>query len=193
MPAKTESQATVSAESGSGESGSAAAPSRGPVGHGGLLVIGLVLLGIAAALTGIWYQRGQTGRCLAFFGSEAARRITAAARVELVTLAPTGVAARLAAIDRRDITAAKGLVHLRRGLVEDANFRWPSAPAVEPLPAGAWDVGLVFSDPARPDDPPTTLLIDFDDRGGHAAVVGRPGRIGLGRLEAGLRKWIGSL
>jgi hypothetical protein len=44
-----------------------------------------------------------------------------------------------------------------------------------------------------PEQPPTIFVIDFDDRGGHAAVVGRPGRVGLGRLEKGLRKWVEAL
>jgi hypothetical protein len=84
-------------------------------------------------------------------------------------------------------------VHLRRGLVEDANFLWSAEPAADRLPADTWDLGLVFSDPAVPEQPPTIFVIDFDDRGGHAAVVGRPGRVGLGRLEKGLRKWVEAL
>jgi hypothetical protein len=168
-------------------------PAQPTAGRGTSLVIGLLLLGLAAAGTGIWYQRGQTRRCLDLYGAEAARHITAAPRVELVRLVPAGAAGRLAAVDRREITSAKGLVHLRRGLVEDANFLWPPAPAVDRLPAEAWDLALVFSDPAAPQQPPTILVIDFDESGGHAAVVGRPGRVGLGRLEKGLRKWVEAL
>jgi hypothetical protein len=162
-------------------------------GRGTAIVIGLLLLGLVAAGTGIWYQRGQTRRCLDLYGAEAARHITAAPRVELVRLVSAGAAGRLAAVDRRDITSAKGLVHLRRGLVEDANFLWPSAATENRLPENAWDLGLVFSDPALPEQPPTILVIDFDESGGHAAVVGRPGRVGLGRLEKGLRKWVEAL
>jgi hypothetical protein len=162
-------------------------------GRGTTIVIGLLLLGLAAAGTGIWYQRGQTRRCLDLYGADAARRITSAPRVEIVRLLPGGAAGRLAAVDRRDITSAKGLVHLRRGLVEDANFLWSAEPAADRLPADSWDLGLVFSDPAVPEQPPTIFVIDFDESGGHAAVVGRPGRVGLGRLEAGLRKWVESL
>ena len=159
---------------------------------GTLLVIGLVLLGVAAAATGIWYQRGQTRKCLAFYGADAARQITAAPRVELLKLAGTDSPGRLLAVDRRDITDAKGLVHLRRGLVEDANFNWAAEAAAERLPAEAWDLAFVFSDPAVGAGATTTLVVDFDDRGGHVAVVGRPGRIGLGRLERGLKKWVGA-
>jgi hypothetical protein len=162
-------------------------------GRGTAIVIGLLLLGLAAAGTGIWYQRGQTRRCLDLYGADAARHITAAPRVELVRLVPAGAAGRLAAVFSRDITFAKGLVHLRRGLVEDANFLWPSAAPESRLPDAAWDLGLVFSDPAVPEQPPTVLVIDFDESGGHAAVVGRPGRVGLGRLEKGLQKWVKGL
>jgi len=162
-------------------------------GRGTAIVIGLLLLGLAAAGTGIWYQRGQTRRCLDLYGADAARHITAAPRVELVRLVPAGAAGRLAAIDRRDITSAKGLVHLRRGLVEDANFLWPSTAPESRIPESAWDLGLVFSDPAFPQHQPTVLVIDFDESGGHAAVVGRPGRVGLGRLEKGMQKWVKGL
>jgi hypothetical protein len=168
-------------------------PAQPPSSRGTAIVIGLVLLGLVAAGTGIWYQRGQTRRCLDWYGAEAARHITAAPRVELVRLGAAGAAGRLAAVFSRDITSAKGLVHLRRGLVEDANFLWPSEAAADRLPETAWDLGLVFSDPARPEQPPTILVIDFDESGGHAAVVGRPGRVGLGRLEKGLRKWVEGL
>ena len=174
----------------------AAGPVRpGQPGRGNALVVGLLLLGIAAACTGIWFQRGQTRQCLAFYGAAAARRITTAPQVELLRLAKTDAPGRLRAVERREISAAKGLVHLRRGLVEDANFRWHAtdSAALERLPAAAWDWAIVFSDPADPAGERTVLVIDFDERGGHLAVVGRPGRIGLGRLERGLAAWIGGL
>ena len=169
-------------------------PSR-PSGRGKTIVIGLLLLGIVAACTGIWFQRGQTRRCLELYGAVAARRITTAPRVELLGLVRTDSPGRLRAIERREISAAKGLVHLRRGLVEDANFRWETtdSAAMERLPAEAWDWAIVFSDPADPAGEQTVLVIDFDERGGHLAVVGRPGRIGLGRLERGLKAWVEGL
>ena len=163
-------------------------------GRGRSLVIGLVLLGLAAAATGIWFQWNQTRKCLAFYGADAARLITTAPRVEFVTFAAERSPGRLAAESRRDISTARGLVHLRRGLVEDANFDWRrgAVNAGERLPAAAWDMALVFSDPAVA-GATTSLVIDFDDRGGSLAVVGRPGRVGLGRIERGLRKWVNGL
>ena len=119
---------------------------------------------------------------------------------------------RLMALHRQDISNAKGLVHLRRGLVEDANFVWSNFqssaatyPAAERLPVEAWDIAIAFSDSVVASGEPTILAIDLgdqnwqrdqrdqrdqSDRGGAIAVVGRPGRIGLGRIGPGLRKWI---
>lgn len=171
------------------------------VGSGARLVVGLVVLGVTAGLVGIWYQRGQTRRCLAFYGPEAARMVTAAPVVELWTLAPAAEPGVLVALERVDVSHAPGLVHLRRGLVEDANFRWQPGPPVarERLPAGAWDRALVFSDPAT-GRPPVTLVIDLVEAPGGAggdqpavgslAMVGRPGRIGLGRISGGLATWL---
>jgi len=159
-------------------------PSRGT-----WLVAGLLLLGLAAAITGIWFQWQQTRRCLEFYGPSAARRIAAAPTVELLLVRAGTGASRLAAHTRIDVSKAPGLVHLRRGLVEDANFNWQAGGVAQPrLPSAAWDVALVFSEPLGS----TTLVIDFDSAGGALAVVGQPGRIGLGRIGPGLEKWIRS-
>jgi hypothetical protein len=162
--------------------------------RGSWLVAGLVLLGLAAAITGVWFQRHQTRRCLAFYGPESARRITSAPTVELLLVQPGSGPGRLAARERIDISTAPGLVHLRRGMVEDANFGWPvdgegAEGGPPPRPLAAWDAAIVFSEPAGGS---TTLLIDFDPAGGGLAVVGQPGRIGLGRIGPGLEKWIRS-
>jgi hypothetical protein len=171
--------------------------------RGTWLVAGLLLMGVAAAITGIWFQRHQTRRCLEFYGASASRRITSAPRVELLTVQPGSGPGRLVFQSRIDVSKAPGLVHLRRGLVEDANFSWQTAgarPDVAPaarLPAAAWDVALVFTETGgtdtstRPRDAgQTTLVIDFDAPGGCLAMVGQPGRIGLGRIGTGLEKWI---
>jgi len=153
------------------------------------LVAGLMALGLAAAATGIWFQRHQTRRCLAFYGPEAARRITAAPVVELLRVRPGAGPGRLMAAERIDVSRAAGLVHLRRGLVEDANFAWPESPPTAALAVEAWDVALEFADPAGTR---TTLVIDLDGRAGSLAVVGNAGRVGLGRLGPGLETWIRS-
>ncbi|NBV44203.1 MAG: hypothetical protein EBR86_00820, partial [Planctomycetia bacterium] len=123
-------------------------------GRGRRLVVGLVTLGVVAACVGIAWQRGQTRACLAFYGPEVARAITTARRVELwsrVRPAPQSAEhpeavgpLRLRAAERLDVSDARGLVHLRRGLVEDANFR-PEGPAVAEPAEGEWSYALVFS------------------------------------------------
>ena len=50
-------------------------------GSGSVLVLGLLLLGWGAAVTGIWFQWGQTRRCLEFYGPRVARLIAEAPRV----------------------------------------------------------------------------------------------------------------
>lgn len=183
---------------------SSVAPGRSstpPVGSGVRLVIGLVVLGVTAGLVGIWYQRGQTRRCLAFYGPDAARMVTTAPVVELWRVAPATEPGVLVAMERADVSKAPGLVHLRRGLVEDANFRWSAGPSIggERLPASSWDWALAFSDPAQ-GRPPVVLVVDLAEVSGEAggggatsgslAVVGQPGRIGLGRIASGLAAWL---
>lgn len=181
--------------------------------RGTWLVAGLLLLGVAAGTTGVWFQRQQTRRCLAFYGPPAARRIAAAPSVEMLLVQPGAAARRLTGLRRIDVSRAPGLVHLRRGLVEDANFLWQptdgshaaeTVGASTPLPLEAWDVAFVFTGtaaseagssetPVSPADrASTTVVVDLDPSGGSLAVVGQPGRIRLGRIGAGLEKWIRS-
>ena len=176
----------------------ASARAEGPS-RGTWLVAALLLLGLAAAITGIWFQWQQTRRCLEFYGPAAARRIAAAPTVELLLMQPGAEPGRLVARSRIDISKAPGLVHLRRGLVEDANFSWQGTDArassggagsavPERLPLESWDVAFVFSEPLGR----TTLVIDLDPSRGSLAAVGQPGRIGLGRIGPGLEKWVRS-
>ncbi|MCE9629604.1 MAG: hypothetical protein K8S94_02635 [Planctomycetia bacterium] len=157
-------------------------------GPGSALVIGLLALAVALALFAVWFQWNQTRRCLGFYGTEAARSIQGAPRVELWRLAVDPVTGRLGAIDRREVSRAPGLVHLRRGLVEDANFAWPT-PAGDRRPADAWDHALAFFDAVDGERPTAVVAIDLDGEG-WLTVAGRPGRVALGRLQKGLRTWI---
>ncbi len=172
----------------------------GASGSGSRLVIGLLALGVAAGVAGILFQRGQTRRCLEFYGAEAARKVAAAPVVEVWSLRPGAGPGGLVAVERRDVSTARGLVHLRRGLVEDANFLWPAPgrDATSRLHESAWDTALAFSDPAD-GRPPVMLVMDLDGAAtapgevgeeGALAVVGRPGRITLGRIAGGLATWL---
>lgn len=154
-------------------------------GIGQRLVVGLVVLGLGLAGFAIWFQWQQTRRCLAFYGSDSARWIQAATRVELWE-PQDGALSGLESAKRVDISHAPGLVHLRRGLVEDANFDWQRADGSE----AAWDAAFAFYGTADAATPATVLVVDFDPAGGTLRVVGRDGRVGLGRLEKGLRSWL---
>ena len=154
---------------------------------GAWIVGGMIGLAVALAVFALGYQWGQTRRCLAFYGSEAAHRVQIAPRVELWRLDPAGVAVRPEADRRIDVSRARGIVHLRRGLVEDANFAWDETMApIRPAPA----VALAFFDHADDADPQTVVIVRLDDRGGWLEVAGRPGVLVLGRLAAGLRTWL---
>lgn len=155
--------------------------------------MGLLLLGLSAATLAIAFQRGQTERCLALYGPEAAAAISRAKHVELWQLAVRD--GRLTAVERIDISTAKGLVHLRRGLVEDANFDWSAGSAADArLPAEAWNWAMVFADSAEEaaGGGGTQLVLDLGDDGssGWVSVVGQGGRVGLGRIGSGLVTWI---
>lgn len=149
------------------------------------LVVGMIALAVALAVFAVWYQRQQTHRCLAFYGIADAQRIQVAPRVELWRPAPPPGGTPSNPTSRTDVSAARGIVHLRRGLVEDANFAWNLAP-----PSGSPAFGLAFFDAVGDPTPGTVLLVGLDARGGWLAVDGRPGAIALGRLAAGLRSWL---
>lgn len=162
---------------------------------GSILVLGLIGIGVVAAGIGIWFQWQQTRHCLAFYGVDTAGRISRAPRVELWQLkSPTasGHTGRLIAVHRLDVTTAKGLVHLRRGLVEDANFDWKETVVSEPLPDAAWDVAFVFADVTG--EKGSLLAVDFgsDVEPAQLTVLGRPGRVVLGKIAKGLRDWVDS-
>jgi len=144
-------------------------------GPGRLLAAGIVLLGVALAVFAVWFQWRQTRRCLDFYGVDAARRIQSAARVELWEIQGATALDRLEPASRRDVTLAGGLVHLRRGLVEDANFDWgamtsSAADAGEERRAGprTWDVAIAFLDHDAP-------RVDEGERSpDHSATEGHP-------------------
>jgi|694.fasta_scaffold38078_6 hypothetical protein len=165
-------------------------PRRSSRPSGTPLVVGLLVLGAALAAFALGFQRWQTNRCLAFFGGGVARAITAAPVVELWQLSPGSGPGRLAAARRCDVSTAPGIVHLRRGLVEDANFAWQPRDGAR-LSADAWKVAIAFR-PAPDAAPAAVLVLGVGPTGGEMGVVGRPGRIGLGRIEKGLRTWIGT-
>ena len=155
---------------------------------GSLLVLAILLFGVGAAIVAISYQRTQTQNCLEFYGPKVSRHITKAPVVELWKLSLDHSAHHLLATQKCEITNTQGIVHLRRGFVEDAGFRWGVIGPPERLPMEIWDYAFVFSDPKL--DEQIAVVVNLDAQGGWMAVVGQPGRVALGRLGKGLQDWI---
>lgn len=158
---------------------------------GRTVVVLLVLLGVCLAGFAFWFQWRQTRRCLDFLGADVARGVNEAQRVELWRLAAGAGPRRRVVGERHDVSRAPGLVHLRHALVEDASFVWDPAPADREWRAqsgGDWTIAIAFF--SRPATAEPTAVLAFDVDGGAMTVVGRPGRVRLGRLGAGLDRWV---
>ena len=163
---------------------------------GSLIVVGILTLAAGLAAFAVWFQWTQTRRCLDFFGPAIATAIQTAPRVEAWRLSAAGKEGRVVATARTDVSQARGLVHLRHGLVEDSNYAWSSLPAGR-RPTGSWDVALAFYPVTSGTPSPTgdaaqaVAVLAFDLEGdGAVTVVGRPGSVALGRLGPGLRGWL---
>jgi hypothetical protein len=158
------------------------------VSRGTIVVFGFLLLAAALGAFAVWFQWEQTRRCLGFFGPEVAAAIQSSPTVEIWHLDSDG--SGIWRTVAQDVSRAPGLVHLRRGLIEDVNYTWSDPDRREPgdrrLPLKNWDVALVFSGSGGS---PVVLALDVDSPG-NLTVVGRPGRVTLGRLGAGLAKWV---
>lgn len=156
--------------------------------RGTIVVFTVVLLAAGLGAFAVWFQWEQTRRCLAFFGPEVAAAIQSSPTVEIWHLDSDG--ARIWRAGAQDASRAPGLVHLRRGLLEDVNYAWidfaGSPSGVGRFPAASWDVALAFCESGKS---PVILAVDLDSPGS-LAVVGRPGRVTLGRLGPGLAKWV---
>lgn len=181
-------------------------PAVGPA-SGRVAVLLMVGLGAGLALFAILHQRNQTVRCLRFLGASAARRIAASSHVELMRLQPGDREGRLLAVERWDISSARGAVHLRRGLVEDANYDWAArgddrSAVSGRLPAAAWRWAIAFADSAEGVEADgvagagdTTILAfapagEDRDQTGWMTLVGAAGRVRLGRIDRGISTWI---
>jgi hypothetical protein len=140
--------------------------------HRGQIVIAAIFLAaIVAGAVAIVYHRGRAARPLELWGRDAALRIVQAPRVAALKLAPddsapdaAGIAAgesievdgrRYLVRQRREITGARGLVNIRRALVDDATFDWQDV-GDDCLPD--WSDALEFSD----DSGRVIVLFSFD-------------------------------
>ena len=58
----------------------------------------------------------------------------------------------------------------------------------------AWDLALVFDSSKQMVPKQTVVVIDFgkNPQEGNLTVVGRPGRVALGKIAKGLKTWVES-
>lgn len=133
------------------------------------MILGVLGVGFVMAVAAWYYYYQQQRRPLQFWGPATARVVMQAPRVEAWRLVDANLPAndeesvemitvgssrwRIAA--RKDVAAARGLVHLRYGFVNDACFDWQApSPAAPP----EWKYALRFADGAAT----ATLLIAPD-------------------------------
>ena len=106
--------------------------------HAGKFVVVIIFtVALAAVILSQWYHYHRARRSAQYFGPTATALILRAKKVELLQLADeqAAVAGRsqgvvslngkqYPVIRSRDISATRGLIHMRTGLVDDANFDW---------------------------------------------------------------------
>lgn len=156
-----------------------------------IAIVGIVAIGLAAALFSLWYHRQSSRRSLEFWGTEPALLITRSPRIEALALQPAdttevqqppesapdatapsdqpierlGVAGNFYLVTARsDATRAPGVSNIRRAIVLDPTYKWEApAPAAQPI----WQYALAFRDGERS----AIVLFDFDS-GRIGSVIG---------------------
>jgi hypothetical protein len=134
-------------------------------------VLAIVSLGASLAAFNLWYRHATTHRIHEKWGTEAMLRIAESPDAEWWELADADDAAASAASDRDrisvdgriysirrrgDLNRARGFVHLRNSLGQDASYAW----ATDDLPTSPWRWAIVFLDDSQDADARTIVLID---------------------------------
>ncbi|RCS53931.1 hypothetical protein DTL42_01845 [Bremerella cremea] len=132
---------------------------------------------IAATITISWHW-SQSRFAVGYWGGDNATRIRAAEVVQLVDLAKEA--------ENQDISGAKGLVHFRQALIEDASFAG-TVPLAEAEPL--WQGEVIFVDEGTQTS--TSVLFDLEK-----GLVGLPDRdevLKAKPIADGLRKFFAEL
>jgi hypothetical protein len=164
------------------------------VSSGKLVIIGILTVAIVSAVGGWWFRYANTHGAAMFLGPSAARLIRDAPHVELIALstarpnfanANRDIDLLFPPSDRIDISAARGLTHLRNALLEDRSYSWPAESA---RADAAWKWAMIFSD----EDESAVLL--FAPGWEAMATLERPERIlSCEPIAAGLASMLGQL
>jgi hypothetical protein len=116
---------------------------------GKLVIISILVLGLMAAGVSWWFRYSATHRTAEFYGPEV-RLIRSAPIVELLRFEPISAGTFQtdeldrflhSPTNRRDISSAPGLTHLRNALLEDRSYIWPPRPL---RPDDTWQWILIF-------------------------------------------------
>src|SRR5437762_2962231 len=108
---------------------------------GKLLILAMLLVALMAASASWWFRYSATHHTAQFWGPEAARLIRDAPKVTLRSYDPAvGADADSSNSSARDISNARGLIHLRNALLEDSSYDWSAKTPTEP----SWNSSLVF-------------------------------------------------
>jgi hypothetical protein len=137
--------------------------------RGKLAVLAMFAVALAAAMFAWWWNYSRRQQCLAFYGPQAALLIRTAEDVELIELAPDSDQSAVGSVDRltvgdraylikriTTIGQAKGLIHARTSILDDASFIWDAAPDDC---AGQVPYAIRFTDYAT--DARATVAFDF--------------------------------
>lgn len=159
---------------------------------GKMVIAAMFLAAVGAVGVSFWYHHQKSRRALAFLTPETARLVTQAPRVELLLLAPRATPAENAEVvliegephpifERRDLSAAPGLVHARHALLEDDNYDWKSGDVAACTPE--WTQALRFST----DEASATLVFAFNCE--RMSVADRDESIAIPRIAPALESF----
>jgi hypothetical protein len=140
---------------------------------GRTVVVLIVVLGATLAAINVWFRYATTGQIHALWGTTAMLRIADSPRAELWELAELADGTEslpgseqvtvgdhdYRIVRRRDLAGARGFVHLRNSLGQDASYNF----SCDLGPPDAWPWAIVFFDEDESNrDSRTVVLFDRD-------------------------------
>jgi len=132
---------------------------------GKLVIIGIFGTALAGGVATLWFQFDARRRSREFWGTDTAVLISRAQKVELLRLSKAekaGEDTERLMIDgdayeiseRKDISEARGLVHVRDALLRDAGFAWEKA-------RGDCQPNWIYAFRFKQDDKAEDVVFDF--------------------------------